>query len=160
NPVWKRIAPGRDVDRFERLDGVNCAPSPEGFSMFRVAMYRTLSLWALLTLGVSMTLSAAGTGNTIRGSAQNLSRGQPGAGDEVILFRLNRMPDGEMQPNAEADSKTDAQGEFTFTVPYPDKTYLVRVVHQGVSYDQQASVGDNLSISVFDATPRVATITG
>lgn len=131
--------------------------------MFRLAMHRTLSLWALLTLGLSsMSLSAAAaTGNTIRGSAQNLSRGQPAAGDQVILVRLNRMPDGEMQPNAAADSKTDAQGGFTFVVPDPDKTYLVRVVHQGVSYDQQASVGDdNLSISVFDAAPRVATITG
>ena len=130
--------------------------------MFRLRMHRTLSRWALLTLGLSsMSLSAAaGTGNTIRGAAQNLSRARPAAGDEVILVRLNRMPDGGMQPNAVADSKTDAQGRFTLTVPYPDKTYLVRVVHQGVSYDQQASVGDNLSISVFDAAPRVATITG
>ena len=130
--------------------------------MVRLRMRRTTSLWALLTVGLSsMTLSAAaGIGNTIRGSVQNLTQGQPAAGDEVILVRLNRMPDAGMQPNAVADSKTDAQGGFTFTVPDPDKTYLVRVVHQGVSYDQQASVGDNLSISVFDAAPKVATITG
>lgn len=130
--------------------------------MFRFAVRRPRSVWALLTLGLSSTtlFAAAGTGNTIRGSVQNLSRGQPAAGDEVILVRLDRMPGAGMQPNAAADSKTDAQGGFALTMPDPDKTYLVRVVHQGVSYDQQASVGGNLSISVFDAAPRVATITG
>jgi hypothetical protein len=32
---------------------------------------------------------------------------------------------------------------------------LVRVVHEGVSYDQRAYPGDDLSIQVFDAAPRV-----
>jgi hypothetical protein len=36
----------------------------------------------------------------------------------------------------------------------------VRVIHQGVSYDQQASAGDALSIQVFDATRRVRGLTG
>jgi hypothetical protein len=45
-------------------------------------------------------------------------------------------------------------------VQYPDKPYLVRVFHQGVSYDQQASVGDALSIQVFDAARRVRGVTG
>jgi hypothetical protein len=31
----------------------------------------------------------------------------------------------------------------------------VRVVHEGVSYDQRAYAGDDLSIQVFDAAPRV-----
>lgn len=129
--------------------------------MLRVAMRGTLSLLAALSLGLSITLTAAaGSRNTIRGSAQNLSRGQPAAADVVILVRLDRMPDDGMQPNTEAHSKTDAQGAFTFTVPYPDKLYLVRVVHQGVTYDQQASAGDNLLIAVFDAAPKVSTITG
>src|SRR5260370_38528358 len=60
----------------------------------------------------------------------------------------------------EARATTDAQGVFTLTVQYPDKPYLVRVVHQGVSYDQQASAGDALSIQVFDAARRVQGVTG
>jgi hypothetical protein len=45
-------------------------------------------------------------------------------------------------------------------VRYPGKPHLVRVFHQGVSYDQQASAGDSLSVQVFDATTHVQGITG
>lgn len=129
--------------------------------MLRVAMRGTLLRLSLLIPGLSVTLSAvAGTGGIIRGSAQNLSRGQPAAADQVILVRLDRMPDAGMQPNTEAKSETDSQGGFSFAVRYPAKPYLVRIVHQGVTYDRQASGGDNLSIAVFDAAPQVSSITG
>jgi len=36
----------------------------------------------------------------------------------------------------------------------------VRVIHQNVNYDQTASVGSKLTISVFDALARVADVTG
>jgi hypothetical protein len=45
-------------------------------------------------------------------------------------------------------------------VQYPDKEYLVRVIHDGVSYEQQASSGDNLSIDVFDAARQVRGVAG
>jgi hypothetical protein len=92
--------------------------------------------------------------NNITGSAHNQSRGQPAIGDQVILVRLDRG----MQE--EAHAKTGAQGAFTLPVQYPAKTYLVRVVHQGVAYDQRASAGDALSVQVFDAAPRVRGIIG
>jgi hypothetical protein len=106
-------------------------------------------------LVLMLCFSAAAFGaNSIRGSVRNQSRGEPAAGDEVILVRV----DGGMQEEVRA--KTDAQGAFTLDVQHPEKPYLVRAIHQGVSYDQQVSAGQALSIDVFDAATHVRGITG
>ncbi len=116
----------------------------------RLCMRRFIAALALLGC-----LSTAARGaNNITGSVRNQSRGEPAAGDEVILARL----DAGMQEEARA--KTDSQGAFTLNVQYPDKPHLVRVFHQGVSYDQQASAGQALTIQVFDAATYVVGITG
>jgi hypothetical protein len=108
---------------------------------------------ALLTLLVCSS-TAALAANDITGSVHNQSRGQPAAGDEVILLRLDTgMPE-------ETRAKTDSQGMVTLNVQFPDKTYLLRVIHQGVSYDQQAVAGRSLSIEVFDAAPEVHGVSG
>jgi hypothetical protein len=98
--------------------------------------------------------SAALGANDISGSVRNESRGEPAAGDEVILLRL----DGGMKE--EERTKTDAKGTFSIKAQYSDKPYLVRVVHQGVSYDQRALDGDSVFIQVFDAAFRVPEVTG
>jgi len=110
-----------------------------------------------LPAALALTLccsTAALSANSISGSVRNQSRGEPAAGDDVILVRL----DGRLQEEARA--KTDAHGVFTLDAQHPDKPYMVRVFHQGVSYDQQSSVGQVLSIQVFDAAPEVRGITG
>ncbi len=110
-----------------------------------------------LPAALALTLccsTAALSANSISGSVRNQSRGEPAAGDDVILVRL----DGRLQEEARA--KTDAHGVFTLNAQSPDEPYMVRVFHQGVSYDQQASVGQALSIHVFDAAPEVPGITG
>ena len=110
-----------------------------------------------LPAALALTLccsTAALSANSISGSVRNQSCGEPAAGDDVILVRL----DGRLQEEARA--KTDAHGVFTLDAQHPDKPYMVRVFHQGVSYDQQASVGQVLSIQVFDAAPEVRGITG
>jgi len=111
---------------------------------------RMLSVLALLACFSTAALGA----NDITGSVRNQSHGKPAAGDEVILARLDKG----MQEEARA--KTDSQGTFTLNVQHPDKPYLVRVLHQGVTYDQQASAGQALSIHVFDAATHVQGITG
>jgi len=121
-----------------RLDGSRCCVQKMLFSAMPLAF---------------IAVGAVGA-NTITGTVRNQSRGEPAAGDEVILVGLDRG----MQEDARA--KTDAQGAFALSVQYPDKPYLVRVVHEGVSYDQQASAGDALSIQVFDAARRVRGLTG
>ncbi|HEY4777473.1 MAG TPA: hypothetical protein VIH56_07420 [Candidatus Acidoferrales bacterium] len=93
-------------------------------------------------------------GNEISGYARNQTSGRPASGDEVILIRL----DQGMQE--ESYTKVDEQGSFKVPVQYPGKQYLVRVVHDGVSYDQQATTGGSVSISVFDATTQVRGVTG
>jgi hypothetical protein len=109
----------------------------------------------LAALALLVCLStAARSANNITGSVRNQSRGEPAAGEDVILARL----DAGMQEEARA--KTDSQGAFTLYVQHPDKPYLVRVFYQGVSYDQQASAGQALSIQVFDAATQVQGITG
>ena len=113
-------------------------------------MRRLLSVLALLACCSTAALGA----NDITGSVRNQSRGEPAAADEVFLL----WPDGGMQEEARA--KTDSHGAFTLNAQHPDKPYLVRVFHQGVSYDQQASAGQALSIQVFDAATLVQGITG
>jgi hypothetical protein len=109
----------------------------------------------LPALGLMVCFSTVALGaNSITGSVRNQTRGEPAAGDDVILVLL----DGGMHEKARA--KTDPQGTFTLDVQRPDKPYMVRVFHQGVSYDQQAFVGQALSIQVFDAAPEVPGITG
>ena len=120
------------------------------FRAKRFCMRGLLSVLAVVVCFPTATLGA----NKIAGAVSNDSRGEPAAADDVILLRLVR----EMEE--EAHAKTDANGVFTFTLQHPDKPYLVRVIHQGVSYDQQASAGDALSIQVFDAARRVRGLTG
>ena len=116
----------------------------------RFCMRGLLSVLAVIVCFPTATLGA----NKITGAVWNDSRGEPAAADDVILVRLDR----EMEE--EAHAKTDANGVFTFTLQHPDKPYLVRVIHQGVSYDQQTSAGDALSIQIFDAARRVRGLTG
>jgi hypothetical protein len=124
-------------------------------------MRRTLSSTrfcqrALLpTLVLMLCYSTAVLGaDTIRGSVRNQSLGEPAAGDNVILIRL----DGKIRE--EAHTKTDGQGVFTLDTQSPDKPHLVRVIHEGVTYDRQVSSTAPLSLEVFDTAPRVRAIAG
>jgi hypothetical protein len=105
-----------------------------------------------LAIGLCVSNVALG-GSTISGNVRNGSRGQPAAGEDVILIRLN---DGM----EEARAKTDPQGAFSLPVQYADKPYLVRVIHQDVGYDARGSAGDVLSVQVFDAAQSVRGISG
>jgi len=95
---------------------------------------------------------AQGASN-IAGSVVNQSRGEPAAGDEVVLVRLD-------QGIEQARVKTDAHGVFSLAVGDSDRSYLVRVYHQGVRYEEQAGVGDRLLIQVFDTSLSVRDVTG
>ncbi len=120
-------------------------------SLGRQNVLRTIILGVGLIAGCSAAALAA---DTITGVVRNQTRGRLAGGDEVILLRL----DQSMQE--EARTRTDSQGSFTLTVRYPAKLHLVRVVHQGVNYDQRISAGDAVSIDVFDAAAKVQGITG
>src|SRR6266700_3044865 len=110
-----------------------------------------------ILLGVAFTVACSVVmlaSDTITGVARNQTRNRLAVGDEVILLRL----DQGMQE--EARTKTDSHGSFTLNVLHPDALHLVRVVHQGVNYDQRASADDAVSIDVFDAAAKVQVVTG
>jgi hypothetical protein len=122
---------------------------------------RLFSMLACLIAGYSGTAWAA---DTITGVVRNGTRSQFAAGDEVILLHPKAGKENPAHLNQsmheEARTTTDAQGSFSLTVRNSGSAYLVRVVHQGVSYDQPASAGDALSIDVFDAAASVPGISG
>ena len=108
----------------------------------------------LLCASFACLAGAANAASEIRGLARNMSRGEPATDDEVILLRL------EQGMQEEARGKTDKQGAFAFHLRYPYKQYLVRVIHAGMNYDRQVSIGNVLSIDVFDAAPKVRQVAG
>src|SRR5260370_18568306 len=96
----------------------------------------------------------AATNNSISGSVRNATTGKPAAEDEVVLIR---MLDGMQE---ETRTNTDAQGGFALKVQFPSTRYMVRVVHQGVNYDQEVSAGSTVTIDVFDSASKVKGISG
>jgi hypothetical protein len=117
----------------------------------KVRPQRRIILCLALIAGCSVATLAA---DTVTGVARNRTLGQFASGDEVILLRL----DQGMQE--EARTKTDSQGFFTLKMQAPDKAHLLRVLHQGVNYDQQVSAGDVVSVDVFDSAARVQGLAG
>ncbi len=123
--------------------------------MIRICSKKSWGRNIILCVGLIAGCFAAARGtDTINGVVRNQTRGGLAIGDEVVLLGL----DQGMQE--EARTKADSQGLFTLKVRYPDKLHLVRVVHEGVNYDQQASAGDAVSIDVFDAAVKVEGVTG
>ncbi len=97
---------------------------------------------------------SAAASDTITGTVHNQSTGQASAGDDVILLRLS---EGMQEATR---TKTDAQGAFTLSVTVPDAQYIVRVMHQGVNYDQAIRGKAPLEIKVFDAVAKIPGLSG
>jgi hypothetical protein len=113
-------------------------------------MSARLSLLAVLVLG-PFGFAQAGT---VHGTVQNGTSGKPAAGVEVILIQLQ----GGMQPVA--NSKTDAQGQFSFDNPsLGAQPMLIRAVFHGVNFHQPVPPGtSDIKVDVFDPTPDAKTI--
>lgn len=108
---------------------------------------------ALLFMCFSCALSAYAADN-IQGMVHNQTSGKAATGDEVILLRLqNGMEE-------EAKTRTDTAGAFSLPLSAADVLHVVRVVHQGVNYDQTASGKGPLNIAVFDAVPHIRGLQG
>ncbi len=92
---------------------------------------------------------------TVHGTVKNGTTGKPGAGVEVILIQLQ----GGMQPVS--NSKTDAQGQFTFDNPsLGTQPMLIRAVYRGVNFHQPVPPGKSeVEVEVFEPTPDAKTVT-
>jgi hypothetical protein len=111
---------------------------------------------ARLTLLLAFLLGpfAWAEAGTVHGTVKNGTSGKPAAGVEVILIQLQ----GGMQPVA--NSKTDAQGQFSFDNPsLGAQPMLVRAVFRGVNFHTPVPPGrSDIQVDVFDPTPDAKTI--
>jgi len=99
-------------------------------------------------------IAAAAADTTITGKVRNETSGQPAAGDDVLLLRLGEGMQEETR------TKTDAQGIFAVNAAPADAGYIVRVMHQGVNYDQMVIGKAPLQIKVFDAVAKIPGLNG
>jgi hypothetical protein len=93
-------------------------------------------------------------GATVHGTVRNGTTGKPAADIEVILIQLQ----GGMQPVL--NSKTDAQGQFTFDYPsIGAQPMLIRAVYKGINFHQPLPPGRNdVQVDVFDPSRDPKTI--
>ena len=93
-------------------------------------------------------------GATVHGTVKNGTTGKPAADIEVILIQLQ----GGMQPVL--NSKTDAQGQFTFDYPsIGARPMLIRAVYKGINFHQPLPPGRNeVQVEVFDPSRDPQTI--
>ena len=101
-----------------------------------------------------LTPLSAVFGATVHGTVKNGTTGKPAADIEVILIQLQ----GGMQPVL--NSKTDAQGQFTFDYPsIGAQPMLIRAVYKGINFHQPLPPGRNeVQVEVFDPSRDPKTI--
>jgi hypothetical protein len=109
---------------------------------------RTIALF-LISLFYALSALAA---DSIAGKVTNLTTRKPAANTEVILLRL------EKGMEEEARARTDAQGAFVLPLSTAGSKHLIRVVYQGVNYDQGVSDKGPLEITVFDTVRDIPTL--
>lgn len=96
----------------------------------------------------------AARGGTLHGTVKNGTNGKAAAGVEVVLIQLQ----GGMQPVA--NSKTDAQGQFSFDNPsLGAQPMLVRAVYKGINFHQPVPPGTSqIEVSIFEPSKDPKTI--
>ncbi|HJT54572.1 MAG TPA: hypothetical protein VJ848_12025, partial [Candidatus Angelobacter sp.] len=60
----------------------------------------------------------------------------------------------------ESRGVSDAMGNFSLPMNEPGASHVVRVIHQGVNYDQRLTAASSLEMQVFDSVPRVPGLSG
>lgn len=102
-----------------------------------------------------LILPMAAQGGTLKGFAKNGTTGKPAAGVEIILIQLQ----GGMQPVA--NTKTDAQGHFTFDNPgLGTAPMLVRAVYNGINFHEPVPPSKtDVEVDVFESSKDPKTIT-
>ncbi|HTT17336.1 MAG TPA: carboxypeptidase-like regulatory domain-containing protein [Candidatus Sulfotelmatobacter sp.] len=108
---------------------------------------------ARVAILVFCACSSAAAG-TLTGTVRNGTNGQLAAGVDVTLIQLS----GGMQPVA--NTKTDPQGQFTFT--HPDigaAPMLVRAIYHGVNFNQPVPPGtSSMQVEILESSTDVKTI--
>jgi hypothetical protein len=123
----------------------------QSFALAGLTPGKTVRHVAIATFALVVLLQASfALAQTLSGTVNNPSTGKPSAGDEVIVFSLDRgiRKSGRIS--------TDAQGRFTLKRDNAQTRYLVRAIHQGVAYDRvvDAKVA-SVAINVYDVARHV-----
>jgi hypothetical protein len=125
----------------------------------RVRRFRSLRTIASTAAGASLFillsfLTVAANAGTLKGFAKNGTSGKPAAGVEIILIQLQ----GGMQPVA--NTKTDAQGHFTFDNPgIGAAPMLVRAVYNGINFHEPVPPNKtDVEVDVFEPSKDPKTI--
>jgi hypothetical protein len=106
-------------------------------------------------LGIVLLIPfASARAATVHGTVKNGTTGKLAGDVEVILIQLQ----GGMQPVL--NSKTDAQGQFTFDYPaIGTQPMLVRAVYHGINFHQPLPPGRNeIQVEVFESSRDPKTI--
>jgi hypothetical protein len=101
-----------------------------------------------------LLLAVSARAGVLHGTVKNGTSGKAAAGVEVILIQLQ----GGMQPVA--NSKTDAQGQFSFDNPLLGaQPMLVRAVYKGVNFHQPVPPGrSEVEVSIYEPSKDSKTI--
>ena len=86
----------------------------------------------LIVVMLSLAAAVSAAGQNITGTVTNGTTGKAAAGEEVTLLALSQG----MQEVG--NTKTDAQGHFSFPAPKDQAPHMVRVTHEGVAYFPQS----------------------
>jgi hypothetical protein len=109
-----------------------------------------------LSLATLLLFAASARAGTLHGTVKNGTTGKAAPGVEVILIQLQ----GGMQPVA--NSKTDAQGQFSFDYPaLGAQPMLVRAVYKGINFHQPAPPGNSsVEVSIFEPSkdPKIISV--
>jgi hypothetical protein len=110
----------------------------------QITIPREVVWWFVRLLSV-LALAGCASASAITGQIINRSKGEPAAGDEVILYRVDpTMHELER-------TRSDWGGLFSFSNQV-DTRHLIAVFHQGVSYHTHAMVRSApVELSVYDA---------
>jgi hypothetical protein len=106
---------------------------------------------AIRVAPIVLMLASFAAAQTLAGRVKNSTTGKPSAGDDVVVFKLD-------QGMEEAGrTKTDAKGRFSFKLGDAQTPYLVRAIHQGVTYHRMALPGtaSSVAIDVYDVAKKV-----
>src|ERR1700730_1287524 len=103
-----------------------------------------------------LLFAASARAGTLHGTVKNGTNGKVASGVEVMLIQLQ----GGMQPVA--NSKTDAQGQFSFDYPaLGSQPMLVRAVYKGINFHQPVPPGNSsVEVSIFEPSkdPKIISV--
>jgi hypothetical protein len=99
------------------------------------------------------TAAAFSSATTLSGTVTNGTTGKPSLGDQVVLIKLS----SGMEEVGHA--KTDSQGKFSFNVENGNSPYLVRAIHQDVTYHTAAPPGTvTVDLKVYDVASKLDSV--